>query len=481
MVRTKTRWVCRECGFQSSGFLGRCSECETWNSFEEEAIEETPAYDLSGKNYASRRLRREANETASGAVALDEIDPTQQKQGSSRLKSGLDGLDEVLGGGLVPGSVILLAGDPGVGKSTLLLQVANAVAGLQKVLYVSGEESASQICLRASRLSVSGPSILVNAATNIKEIQESMLSSGAALVIVDSIQSVYHPQVASAPGSVTQLKEAADALIAIAKSQNIATILVGHVTKEGAIAGPRVLEHMVDVVLHFEGERSRQLRILKAVKNRYGSTAEIAIYSMTASGLVEVENPSAVLLGDRLNYLGRKQAASGTAVISGGEGNSSLLLEVQALVHPTSYPSPRRVANGWDYNRLLQIIAVLERKVGLLLSHHDVYINIVGGLDLSDPSGDLGVAVAIATSFLDRSTDPGLFCLGEIGLTGEVRAVAKVERRLKEAAKLGFTRALVPAGNLPLPGSVDQIEVVAIQSLLEALTKAMPGVVLGKK
>jgi DNA repair protein RadA/Sms len=349
------------------------------------------------------------------------------------------------------------------------------------VLYVSGEESAAQVKLRANRLNIGGDKIFVNASQDVSAIRESMLNSSAAVAIIDSIQAVYHPQIGSAPGSVSQVRESANMLVTAAKQKNIATILVGHVTKDGSIAGPRVLEHMVDVVLQFEGDRARQLRILKAAKNRFGSTQELAIFTMTEAGLVEVDNPSATLLGDRLSMLGRKQAPSGTAVIAGGEGNKTLLLEVQALVGSSSYPSPRRVANGFDYNRLLQIIAVLEKKVGLSMSHHDVYINIVGGLDFSDPSGDLGISMAIATSLLDRSIDPGLLCVGEIGLTGEVRPTVALAQRLKEASRLGFRKALVPLGNLPLDSKPEQMEVVGVETLAEALAKALPGVDFTKR
>jgi DNA repair protein RadA/Sms len=414
-------------------------------------------------------------------LALDEVEFNTLENPDYRLKTGSAGLDEVLGGGLVPGSVVLLAGDPGIGKSTLLLQVARAISKTQSVLYVSGEESAAQVKLRANRLNIGGDKIFVNASQDVSAIRESMLNSSAAVAIIDSIQAVYHPQIGSAPGSVSQVRESANMLVTAAKQKNIATILVGHVTKDGSIAGPRVLEHMVDVVLQFEGDRARQLRILKAAKNRFGSTQELAIFTMTEAGLVEVDNPSATLLGDRLSMLGRKQAPSGTAVIAGGEGNKTLLLEVQALVGSSSYPSPRRVANGFDYNRLLQIIAVLEKKVGLSMSHHDVYINIVGGLDFSDPSGDLGISMAIATSLLDRSIDPGLLCVGEIGLTGEVRPTVALAQRLKEASRLGFRKALVPLGNLPLDSKPEQMEVVGVETLAEALAKALPGVDFTKR
>ena len=483
MARIKSKWICQECGYGASGFLGKCSECGTWNSMVEELVEEEPS-GVGKKSFASRLnsgFGGVAPTESAGPVTLDEIEVNSETIDASRLSTGLAGLDEVLGGGLVPGSVILLAGDPGIGKSTLLLQVANYVAAHHKVLYVSGEESASQVKLRASRLGVNKANILVDSEQDVSKIRERMLSADVKVAIIDSIQSMYHPQVTSAPGSVSQVREGAQFIVSAAKSQNIATILVGHVTKEGSIAGPRVLEHMVDVVLQFEGDRARQLRILKAAKNRFGSTQEIAIYTMTTLGLAEVENPSALLLGDRLSKLGRKQAPSGTAVIAGGEGSRSLLLEVQALVGNTHYPSPRRVVNGWDYNRLLQVLAVLEKKVGLAVSRYDVYVNIVGGLDFNDPSGDLGISVAVATSFLDRSIDPGLLCVGELGLTGEIRAVVSLEQRLKEAAKLGFHKALVPKANLPLESKIENMEVIGVESLLDALTLAMPGADLGIK
>jgi DNA repair protein RadA/Sms len=475
MAKLKSRWVCQECGFQTFRSLGRCTECGNWNSFVEEIFEDESAK----KGFAARLSAMPDpalnGRTAETSVPLDQIESTSLESKEFRLDTGSPGLDEVLGGGLVPGSVLLLAGDPGIGKSTLLLQVAQTIAQTNKrVLYVSGEESAAQVRLRANRLGISHGNILVTSAQDVSAIRESMLGTDLAVAIVDSIQAVYHPQIASAPGSVSQVRESANLIVNVAKDKNIATILVGHVTKEGSIAGPRVLEHMVDVVLHFEGDRARQLRILKAAKNRFGSTQEIAIYSMTERGLFEVDNPSATLLGDRLNKMGHGQAPSGTAVIAGGEGSKTLLLEVQALVGSTAYPGPRRVANGFDYNRLLQIIAVLEKKVGLDLSHHDVYINIVGGLDFSDPSGDLGIAIAIATSLLDRSIDPALLCIGEIGLTGEVRPVVSLSQRLKESARLGFKKALVPASNLPLESKPEQIQLIGVEFLADALTKILP-------
>jgi len=464
MARTRSRFVCQECGFQTTRYLGRCTECNSWNSLVEEPMvdESTPP--------RARALSR-ASAAGPGPLLLDDLESDQNQ----RTASGLAGVDDVLGGGLVPGAVILLAGDPGVGKSTLLLQISEIIGQAQRILYIAGEESAQQVKLRAQRLGLTSSGILVAALQDVETIQAHIAQSGAQVLIVDSIQSVFTPALTSAPGTVSQVRESAGALIATAKAGGIATILVGHVTKDGSIAGPRVLEHMVDVVLHFEGDRSRQLRILRAVKNRYGSTHEVGVFTMTDKGLKEVDNPSSLFLGDRLTKLDHERAPSGTAVIAGAEGSKSLLLEVQALVGTSPYPNPRRVVNGWDLNRLLQILAVLEKKAGLPISRNDVYVNIAGGFEFSDPAGDLGVSVAVATSCLDRSVDPRLVLIGEIGLTGEVRPVGSLERRVKEASRLGFRRALVPKSNLPLSTRLDHLELVGIEYLLEALELVMPG------
>lgn len=464
MARSKSRWVCQECGFQTSRFLGRCTECSSWNSLSEEIVADEPVQ-LRGKTALK------ALSGSSGPQPLSAV----RTAADQRIATGLSGVDCVLGGGVVPGSVILFAGDPGIGKSTLLLQLSEMMSERGSVLYVTGEESAQQVKLRAERLGITSDRILVDAEQNISQIESRITESAVQVVIVDSIQSVYHPELTAAPGSVSQVRESAAVLANAARASQVAIILVGHVTKDGSIAGPRVLEHMVDVVLQFEGERSRQLRILRAAKNRYGSTQEIGVFTMTECGLMEVDNPSALFLGDRLGKLSYEKAPSGTAVIAGSDGTKSLLLEVQALVGPTPFPGPRRVANGWDTNRLLQILAVLERRVGLTLSRFDVYVNIVGGFDVSWPAGDLGVSVAVATSFLDRSVDPRLVCIGEIGLTGEVRPVSGLEQQVREAARLGFKRALVPKCNLPLSARFDQIELIGIEYLVEALALVMPG------
>jgi DNA repair protein RadA/Sms len=460
MAKSKSRFVCQVCGFQSGRALGRCTECLNWNCLVEEFV--VPE---------SKKSLSTGKDKVTPPRTFDEI----ESDDAERFSTGISQLDQVLGGGLVAGSVVLLAGDPGIGKSTLLLQLAKEMSSRKPILYISGEESAEQIKLRANRLGLSDSQMLVWSEQNLAKIEQELASCKAEVAIIDSIQSVYHPELTSSCGSVSQVRESAQALVNVAKEKGIATILVGHVTKDGSVAGPKVLEHMVDVVLQFEGDRPQQLRILRATKNRYGSTQEIGIFAMAGAGLSEVTNPSAHFLADRLSKLGEKQAASGTAILCGADGTRSLLVEVQALVGANAFTNPRRVANGWDLNRLLQILAVLEKKVGLFLSRSDVYINVVGGFDFNDPAGDLGVALAVATSHLDRSVDPGLVSIGEIGLSGEVRQVTGLERRLKEAARLGFTRALIPKSAVAQIGAIDGMKIIGVEYLVDALAAAMPG------
>lgn len=472
MAKSKTRWVCQECGFSASKFLGKCTDCGTWSSMVEEME----------VDQASIPLRARGSTTVTGSSScgpqpLSEVETSD----SLRFPTGLASVDEVLGGGLVAGSVILLAGDPGVGKSTFLLQIADVLSKRYKVLYISGEESKQQVRLRSQRLGMMASDMLIDSEQNAAQIIQRMDNTDADFVFVDSVQAIFHPEVSSAPGSVSQVRECAGSLVTCAKSRDICTILVGHVTKDGTIAGPRVLEHMVDVVLHFEGDKARQLRVLRAIKNRFGSTQEISIFTMNETGLQEVDNASALFLGDRLSKTSGERAPSGTAVLAACEGNRSMLLEVQALVGSSSAQNPRRVANGCDFNRVLQIIAVLDKRVGLSLSHQEIYVNIVGGFEVADPAGDLGIAMAIATSYLDRSIDPLLICIGEIGLSGEIRPVANVERRLRESAQMGFRKALVPQANLPVSGKFDQLEIVGVEYLIDALKAVMPGVELGRR
>jgi DNA repair protein RadA/Sms len=427
-----------------------------------------PDQSSSSKFFKNRSGMEFAEVDLAPAISLAQVEIDE----SLRYLTGIHLLDEILGGGLVSGSVVLLAGDPGVGKSTLLLQVADVLSRKRKVLYVSGEESRQQIKIRADRLSLSGKNLLIDSLQNIDSIESHVRKDSPQVLVIDSIQSVYSAQFSSACGSVTQVRECCASLVNMAKSMNISVIIVGHVTKDGSIAGPRVLEHMVDVVLNFEGDRHGQLRVLRSLKNRFGSTNDIAVFAMKEEGLSEVDNPSVLFLSERLSSIDRR-AASGTSIIASLEGKQVLLLEVQALVGYSHMANPRRLANGWDYNRLLQVLAILEKKIGLLLSKSDVYLNIVGGFTCGDPSADLGVAASVATSLLDRSIDPGLLLVGEIGLTGEVRPVADLKKRLKEAAKLGFKKAVVPKANLGKE-KFKELEVIGVESLMDALKVVIP-------
>lgn len=484
MPKLKSKWVCQQCGFQSSAFLGRCTECGNWNSLVEEIVREVPTPGGGNKRSVAQWADRQrassdvSGSDASGPIALKDV----RKEDYERFSSGLSSLDEVLGGGIVPGSVILLAGDPGIGKSTLLLQMAKSLEAKRSLLYVSAEESASQVGLRAGRLGIAGEQLYIDTQQDILQLCEHINAKLPGLVIIDSIQAVYHPDISSAPGSISQVRQAAEEIISCARFNNIAAIIVGHINKEGVIAGPKVLEHMVDVVLQFEGDKSRQLRILRALKNRFGSTSEIALFSMNETGLSEVNQAGAFFLGDDLSKVNKaEQLSPGTTIVAYNEGNQALFLEVQALVGPSVYSSPRRVANGWDYNRLLQIIAVLEKKIGLSLARYDVYVNVVGGLDCNHPAGDLGVSVAIATSFYDKPVAASSFMVGEIGLTGEIRPVAGLAKILKEANRLGFRQAIIPKSNLKELASektnlvTSQLKINPVESLQEALNKIISG------
>ncbi len=464
-TKSKSRWVCQGCGFQAAKQLGRCTECGAWTSFVEEI-------DL-GKNDSVVARNRSAFAITSeeAPVLLNESLPDEKP----RKVTGFESLDRVLGGGLVEGSVTLLAGDPGIGKSTLLLQLAAALASPDfPVMYVSAEESTSQVLLRARRLGLTDAPVLVYSEQNVTAIRKNLAQCGAKFAIIDSVQAIYHPELDSVPGSVSQVRESAAAIMAQAKAAGTATFLVGHVTKEGSIAGPRVLEHMVDAVLQFEGDRARQLRIVRSAKNRFGSTSEMAIFAMTEEGLREIKNPSSFFLSARLEKKQGERSPSGTSVIASCEGNRSVLLEVQALVCPSSIASPRRVAVGFEAGRLLQILAVLEKRLGLPLGKQDVYVNIAGGLECNDPGGDLGVAIAIATACMDRSVDPLLVCAGEIGLTGELRSVVSLERRLREAESLGFTKAIVPSSGFTKEQG-GKLELIVAATLAEAVESAIPG------
>ncbi len=434
MVKSASRFVCQTCGAATVKWAGRCESCGEWNTIVEEATESRPG--PAGKAASGRKV------SFVGLAGTAEPPP--------RSATGIAELDRVLGGGLVPASAVLVGGDPGIGKSTLLLQAAAALARAGKrVLYISGEESIEQIRLRARRLGVIDARLDLAAAINVRDIAASLeQESGAAMVVIDSIQTMWLDTIESAPGTVSQVRACSFELIRLAKSRGFALVLVGHVTKDGAIAGPRVLEHMVDAVLHFEGDRGHQFRILRGVKNRFGATDEIGVFEMTELGLAEVPNPSALFLAERRGNI------SGSAVFAGLEGTRPVLLEVQALLAPNPGGSPRRSVVGWDSGRLSMLLAVLESRCGLRLNATDVYLNVAGGLRVSEPAADLAVAAAIASAAADRPTSPGMVYFGEIGLSGEVRQVAQAEARLKEAAKLGFDAACLPRrvarGNRPL-------------------------------
>ncbi len=460
MKGLKTVYICTECGYKSSKWMGKCPNCGGWNSFAEDVEQVAPA----GADKPRRVSMLSSGENK--AVGFQEMEvPTYMRQ-----KTGLAELDRVLGGGLVHGSAVLLSGEPGIGKSTLLMQICDALGSTRKILYVSGEESGGQLKLRAKRLGVVGSSLLILTETNIENILHEADSVRPDVLIIDSIQTVYSDNVNSTPGSVAQVKESALLLINKAKADGISVIMVGHVNKEGSIAGPKVLEHMVDAVLYFEGERQQSYRIIRAIKNRFGSTNEIGVFEMGDKGLIEVENPSEMLLA------GRPKNISGNCAVCTLEGTRPLIAEIQALVSQTPFPAPRRTTNGIDYNRMCLIIAVLEKRLGLKFYQNDVYLNVIGGLRIDEPASDLSVALALISSLTDRLIPDDLIAVGELGLAGECRAVTNLEQRVKEAARLGFTKAIVPYRNLEkrkleIPG----IELIPIKGIYETLRLLTPG------
>ncbi len=447
MAKGKSIYACQSCGFQSPRWLGRCPDCQAWNSLVEER-EITP---IPASRFAAAR-------PDSPATPIRDVEASD----TARSVCGIDELDRVLGGGVVPGSVILIGGDPGIGKSTLVLQTLHALCRNQPTLYVSGEESPQQIKMRADRLGIDSDKLLVLAETALERIMEQARSIAPAAMAIDSIQTVFTEQLSSAPGSIGQVRDSAAQLVLLAKSINLPTILVGHVTKEGAFAGPRVLEHMVDTVLYFEGDRGHPFRILRTVKNRFGSTNEIGVFEMKESGLQPVANPSALFLAER------PVEVSGSAVVASMEGTRPILVEVQSLVSPTSLGTPRRTTLGIDPNRVALLVAVLEKKMGLHLIGQDVFVNVAGGVRLDEPAVDLGVIAAVASSFLDKPIDPHTLLIGEIGLAGEVRAVGQVELRVREAMKLGFTRCILPESSKRQVPPLEGVELLGVSSLAEA-------------
>lgn len=424
MAKPKSQFVCQSCGAVYTKWTGQCDSCNAWNTLVEEAAAATLPKGVSGGR---------------GGKNISFVGLKGESATPPRLHTGIAELDRVCGGGLVAGSAILVGGDPGIGKSTLLLQACGALAANAKCLYITGEEAIDQVRLRAARLGLESAPVELAAATNVRDIAASLDTAGAAdLVVIDSIQTMYTDAIDSAPGTVTQVRTCSHELIRIAKKQGFTLFLVGHVTKEGTLAGPRVLEHMVDTVLYFEGERGHHFRILRAVKNRFGATDEIGVFEMVNAGLAEVANPSALFLAERRGNV------SGSCVFAGLEGTRPMLVEIQALVASSSLGTPRRTVVGWDTGRLSMIAAVLEARCGVELSGHDIYLNVAGGLRVSEPAADAAVAAALVSSLQDKPVPPGAVVFGEVGLSGEMRAVSQMDQRLREAAKLGFSEAWMP-------------------------------------
>ncbi|WP_246945463.1 DNA repair protein RadA [Bacillus pinisoli] len=457
MAKRKTKFICQACGYESPKWMGKCPGCSAWNTFTEEME----------PSKSGRKLTFTASvgEGMSKPIKLKDVETVQEP----RIKTDITEFNRVLGGGIVRGSLVLIGGDPGIGKSTLLLQISSYLASNQSVLYISGEESVKQTKLRAERLHVSSDSLYVLSETDLELITKSIEDTNPSFVVVDSIQTIFHPEVQSAPGSVSQVRECTSELMRIAKTKGIAIFIVGHVTKEGAIAGPRLLEHMVDTVLYFEGERHHSYRILRAVKNRFGSTNEMGIFEMKEEGLEEVLNPSEIFLEER------SKGAAGSTVVASMEGTRPVLVEIQALVSPTSFGNPRRMATGLDVNRVSLLMAVLEKRVGLLLQNQDAYLKVAGGVKLDEPAIDLAVAVSIASSFKDQPSSATDILIGEVGLTGEVRRVSRIEQRVQEAAKLGFKRAIIPEKNIGNWNVPADIQVVGVEHVKQALQLTLGG------
>jgi len=451
MAKLKSKWVCSACGYETAGYLGKCPGCGSWGTITEEV------------QFSEKLPNASANEfiNSEKPKLLDEITVDE----SVRISTNISEFDRILGGGFVQGSLVLLAGDPGIGKSTITLQTCGELSNSgKKVLYISAEESANQLKLRAERLQIHSKSLYIYPQTNMENIKTQIEEIMPDFVVIDSIQAIYSNNVASTAGSVSQIRECCNVLMHIAKSKNITTIVIGHVTKEGSIAGPKVLEHMVDTVIYFEGDKYKSFRMLRSMKNRFGNTSEVGIFEMGANGLTCITNPNELFLNER-----SQGAAPGSAIIVTNEGTRPLLVEIQALVGTTPYATPRRVANGVGLSRLHQILAVLEKRVGLNLSKQDVYVNVMGGIDVDEPSADLGIAIAVATCARDVVVDSQTVIIGEIGLSGEIHPVNNIEKRLNEAITSGFKKAIIPFAN-EIPTDMKKIQIVKVKRLMDAIT-----------
>nr|WP_317363545.1 DNA repair protein RadA [uncultured Blautia sp.] len=449
----KTAFFCQNCGYESSKWMGQCPGCREWNTFVEELT-------VTASKSTSAKSGLGSGTGKSEPVQLSSI----QIEEDDRVLTQIEELDRVLGGGIVPGSMVLVGGDPGIGKSTLLLQVCKELTAKQhKVLYISGEESLRQIKLRARRIGEFNDQLLLLCETNLEAIRSTIERTRPEMVVIDSIQTMYNDQVSSAPGSVSQVRESTGVLMQIAKGMGISMFIVGHVTKDGSVAGPRVLEHMVDTVLYFEGDRQVAYRILRSVKNRFGSTNEIGVFEMQEKGLIEVKNPSQAMLN------GRPTDASGSVVVCSIEGTRPILIEIQALVTRTNFGLPRRTSVGIDYNRVNLLMAVLEKRAGLHLGDCDAYVNLAGGMKLGEPAIDLGVVMAVVSSFKNKVIDPGILIFGEVGLSGEVRGVSMAETRVREAEKLGFTTCIMPKANVESIQGTYQIQLLGVANIKEAM------------
>ena len=447
MAKTKTVFYCKECGCESSKWLGQCPGCRQWDTFVEE-----PVVKKSGTGAGYREVKE--------PVLLSEV----KSETESRLSSGIGELDRVLGGGIVPGSLVLVGGDPGIGKSTLLLQTCREIVNKGKrVIYITGEESKGQIKMRAERLGAFSGELLLLCETNLDLIEDVVNKHSPDIIVIDSIQTMYKEDIASAPGSVGQVREATGALMRMAKSTGITVFIIGHVTKEGMVAGPRVLEHMVDTVLYFEGDNYASYRVLRAVKNRFGSTNEIGVFEMQGSGLIEVKNPSEYMLN------GRPEGEPGSVVSASIEGTRPILVEVQALISRTSFNMPRRTAAGTDYNRVNLLMAVLEKRLGIQLGDCDAYVNVAGGMRVTEPALDLAVVTAILSSFRNINISSNIILFGEVGLTGEIRAVNMADQRVAEAAKMGFEICILPQANVGKVKAPDGIKLIGVKNIGEVL------------